>query len=190
MMLYLHFSVTYRLQNQKKRNNIFQDSNQYLSTLHNGFQQCSHCNHTMLVNSNCTSRLMHVSFNMLGTISQILKKHMQHQSQEFCGTCNVPLNKKLHFSETHKIYAVDVTDGNITISKTVNSQGSVCAATLRLKGLVSHSSYHFTCWIIDESDNIWFHDGTSTGRTSTHDGKFGTISQPNLKVCRNKEYAL
>ena len=115
---------------------------------------------------------------------------MQYQSQEFCGTCNVPSNKKLHFSETHKIYAVDVTDGNITISKTVNSQGSVYAATLRLKGLVYHGSYHFTCWIIDESDNIWFHDGTSTGRTSTHDGKFGTISQPNLKVCRNKEYVL
>ena len=88
-----NFFVTYRLQNQKKWNNIFQNSNQYLSTLHDGFQQCSHCNHTVLVNSNCTSRLMHVSFNMFGTISQILKKHMQHQSQEFCGTCNVPLNK-------------------------------------------------------------------------------------------------
>ena len=42
---------------------------------------------------------------------------------------------------------------------------------------------------MDESDNIGFHDGTRTGRTSTHDGKFGTVSQPNLKVCRNKEYA-
>ena len=31
---------------------------------------------------------------------------------------------------------------------------------------------------MDESNNIWFHDGTSTGRTSTHDGKFGTVSQP------------
>ena len=117
---------------------------------------------------------MHVSFNMFGTISQILKKHMQHQPQEFCGTCNAPLNKKLHFSETHKIYAVDVTDRNVTISKTINFQGSVCAATLHLKGLVYHGSYHFT---MDESNNIWFHDGTSTGRTSTHDGKFGTVSQ-------------
>ena len=43
---------------------------------------------------------------------------------------------------------------------------------------------------MDESDNIGFHDGTSTGRTSTYDGKLGTVSQPNLKVCRNNEYAL
>ena len=83
-----------------------------------------------------------------------------------------------------------MTDRNVTISKTVNFQGSVSAATLHLKGLVYHGSYHFTCWIIDESDNIWFHDGMSTERTSTNGGKNGTVSQPNLKVCRNKEYAL
>ena len=80
---------------------------------------------------------MHVSFNMFGTISQILKKHMQHQSQEFCGTCNVPLDKNLHFSETHKIYPVDVTDRNVTISKTVNFQGSVCCHTSFEKSCVS-----------------------------------------------------
>ena len=83
-----------------------------------------------------------------------------------------------------------MTDRNVTISKTVNFQGSVCAATLHLKGLMYHGSYHCTCWIMDESDNIGFHDGTSTGRTSTYDGKLGTVSQPNLKVCRNNEYAL
>ena len=186
---------------KKKWKKIFQDSNQYLSTLHDGFQQylsgistletacdnvrtilhenhpilfpsghlgcsvsvlttqmfhpenkplqlhlqCSHCNYTMLVYSNCTSRLMHVSLNMTGTISQILEKHMQYQSREFCSTCNAPLDKNLHFSETHKIYAVDVTDRNVTISKTVNLQGSVHATTLHLKSLVYHGSYHFTC---------------------------------------------
>ena len=70
---------------------------------------------------------------------------MQHQSQEICGTSNAPLNKKIQFSETHKIYAVDVTDRNVTISRTVNFQGSECAATLHLKGLVYHGSYHCTC---------------------------------------------
>ena len=69
-------------------------------------------------------------------------------------------------------------------------EGSLRATKLHLKGLVYHGGYHFTCRIIDDSDNIWFHDGISTGRTSINDGKFGTVSQPNLKVCRNKQLCL
>ena len=82
-----------------------------------------------------------------------------------------------------------MTDRNVTLSRTVKIQGSACA-TLHLKGLVYHGGYHFTCWIIDESGNIWFHDGMTTGRISVKEGKFGTISQPSMKVCRNKQLCL
>ena len=230
----------------KKWKKIFQESNQYLYTLHDGFQkylrgvdtleaardnvrallyennpvlfpsghtgcsvsalttqmfypvykvpqlhlQCSHCNHTIMINSNRIGRLMHVAHSATGSISQILESHMRHQSQQVCGNCNAPLETTIHFSETHKIYAVDVTDRNVTISRTVKLQGSVRATTLHLKGLVYHGGYHFTCRIVDESGNIWFHDGMTTGRTSIKDGKFGTVSQPNLKECRNKQLCL
>ena len=93
----------------------------------------------------------------------------------------------MHFSETHKICAVDVTDRNVTLSRTVKIQGSVQATTLHLKGLVYHSGYHFPCQIIDESGNIWFHDGITTRRILIKDGKFGSVSQPNPKECRNKQ---
>jgi hypothetical protein len=225
---------------------IFQESNQYLSTLHDGFQQylkgvntletardsvrtllyendpvlfpsghtgcsvsalatkmfypvykvpqlhlqCSHCNHTIRINSNRVGRLMHVTQNVTGSISQILENHMHHQSQQVCDNCNAPLHSTIHFNETHKIYAIDVTDRNVTLSKTVKIQGSVRATTLHLKGLVYYGGYHFTCRIIDESGNIWFHDGMTTGKISIKDGKFGTLSQPNLKQCRNKQLCL
>jgi hypothetical protein len=120
--------------------------------------QCSHCNHTIMINSNCIGRLMHVAHSATGSISQILESHMHHQSQQVCGNCNAPLETTIHFSETHKIYAVDVTDRNVTLSRTVKIQGSVRATTLHLKGLVYHGGYHFTCRIVDESGNIWFHD--------------------------------
>ena len=230
----------------KKWMKIFQESNQYLSTLHDGFQkylrgmstlevardnvrtllhendpvlfpsghagssvsalatqmfypvykvpqlhlQCSHCNHTIMINSNHIGRLMHVAHSATGSISQILENHMRHQSQQTCGNCNAPLGTKIHFSETHKIYAVDVTDRNVTLSRTVKIQGLVRATTLHLKGLVYHGGYHFTCRIIDESGNIWFHDGITTGRMSTREGKMGSISQPNLKECKNKQLCL
>ena len=230
----------------KKWKKIFQESNQYLSTLHNGFQKylrgvstieaacdsvqtllyendpvlfpsghtgcsvsalatqmfypiykvpqlhlkCSHCNHTIIINSNRIGRLMHVAHSATGSISQILESHMRHQSQQVCDNCNAPLESTIHFSETHKLYAVDITDRDVILSRTVKIQGSVRATTLHLKGLVYHGGYHFTCRIVDESGNIWFNDGITTGRISIKDGKFGSVSQPNLKECRNKKLCL
>ena len=89
-----------------------------------------------------------------------------------------------------KIYAIDVTDRNVTHSRTVKIQGLVWVTTLHLKGLVYHGGYHFTCQIIDESGNIWFHDGITNGIISLEEGKFGSVSQPNLMVCKNNSYAL
>jgi hypothetical protein len=232
--------------NPKKWKKTFKDSNEYLSTLHDGFQkylrgvstfevacddvrtllnhndpvsfpsghdgcsvatlatqmfypvlkvpqlhiQCSRCNHTIIIDSNRVGRLMHVAHNATGTISQILENHMCHQSQQVCNNCDAPLETSIHFSDTHKIYAVDVTDRNVTLSRTVKIQGSTRATTLHLRGLVYHGGFHFTCRIIDESGNIWFHDGMTTGRITVKEGKFGSVSQPDLKKCRNKQLCL
>ena len=91
----------------------------------------------------------------------------------------------LHYNQ--KYILVDVTDRNVTLSRTVKIQGLVQATTLHLKGLVYHGGYHFTCQNIDESENIWFHDGITTGRISLKEGKFESVSQPNLMVCKNKQ---
>jgi hypothetical protein len=88
---------------------------------------------------------MHVAHSATGTISQILESHMCHQSQQVCSNCNAPLETKIDFNETHKIYAVDVTDRNVTLSRTVNIQESVQSTTLHPRGLVYHGGYHFTC---------------------------------------------
>ena len=58
---------------------------------------------------------------------------------------NAPLETTIHFNETPKIYAVDVTDRNVTLSRTVKTQGSVRATIVHLKGLVYYGGYHFTC---------------------------------------------
>ena len=110
--------------------------------------------------------------------------------KKFVKICNALFDSTIHFSETHKIYAVDVTDRNISVSQTIKIQGPVCSTILSLRGLVYHGGYHFTCRIVDQSGNIWYHDGMSTGRTSTKEGKFGTVSQPNLKTCRNRKLCL
>ena len=152
--------------------------------------KCSHCNNTIIINSNRVGRLMHVAHSATGSIAQVLENHMCHQSQQVCGNCHAPLETRIHFSDPHRIYAVDVTDRHVTLSRTVKIQGSAHATTLHLRGLVYHGGYHFTCRIIDESGNIWFHDGMTTGRSTLKEGKFGSVSQPNLKECGNKQLCL
>ena len=81
--------------------------------------QCSHCNHTIMINSNCIGRLMHMAHSATGSISQILESHLHHQSQQVCGNCNAPFETIIQFSETHKLYAVEVTDRNVSLRRTV-----------------------------------------------------------------------
>ena len=65
--------------------------------------QCSHCNYTIMINSNHVGRLIHVSHSATGSISQILESHMYHQSQQVCSHCNSLLETKINFSETQNI---------------------------------------------------------------------------------------
>jgi len=106
---------------------------------------CSHCNHSVVINDNRVGRIMYVNYNATGSISQILDNHLHHRSQEVCNHCNAPFDSTIHFSETHKLYAVDVTDRSISVSQTIKIQGLVRSTILHLRGLVYHGGYHFTC---------------------------------------------
>jgi hypothetical protein len=78
---------------------------------------------------------MHVVYGATGLISQIFKSHMCHQLQQVCDNCNAPLGTTIPFRETLKIYVVDVTDRNVTLSRTVKIQGSVCVAMVMTNAL-------------------------------------------------------
>jgi hypothetical protein len=77
-----------------------------------------------------------------------------------------------------------------TLSRTVKLQGSRRATTFHLKGLVYHGKFHFTCQIRYESGNIGLHDGMTAGRITIKEGRFGSVSQPDLKWCGNKQLCL
>ena len=57
---------------------------------------------------------MYVNHNATSPISQMLDNHLHHRSQEICIYCNDNFDSSIHFSEKHKIYALDVTDRNVT----------------------------------------------------------------------------
>jgi hypothetical protein len=115
---------------------------------------------------------------------------MHHHSNLTCVQCNAPLETSIHFNEPHKIYAFDMTSGHARLSQTVKIQGNARSTVLHLRGLIYLGGFHYTCHIIDHSGNIWFHDGMTTGNKCNAEGKMGSISQPNLYVCGDKNLCL
>ena len=130
--------------------------------------------------------------NATGSTTQVVERHFRHQARHQCNHCTAPLQTTIQFSETPKIIALHFNNQNpsIRISQTIKVMGTNRYTKLHLCGLVYHGGFHFTCRVVDHTGKIWFHDGMTTGQTSTLEGRLGMISQPNLKRCRNKKLTL
>jgi hypothetical protein len=151
---------------------------------------CSQCNHKLEINSNRIHRVTYIADNAIESTADILANYMHHHRNLTCVQCNAPLETSIHFNEPHKIYAFDMTSGHARLSHTVKIQGNARSTVLHLRGLIYLGGFHYTCRIIDHSGNIWFHDGMTTGNKCNAEGKMGSISQPNLYVCGNKNLCL
>ena len=66
-----------------------------------------------------------------------------------CFNCNTPLPSKIHFSQTPKILAFDLTDRNVTLSTEVSVMGVIHSTVLHLRGLIYYRDFHFSCQIME-----------------------------------------
>jgi hypothetical protein len=110
------------------------------------YSHCSQCDHnTLIYNENKVHHMIHVSSNATGSTAQVLDNHIHHHSEHICFNYNTPLPTKIHFSQTPKILAFDLTDRNVTLSTKVSMIGVTCSTALHLRGLIYHGDFHFTC---------------------------------------------
>ena len=66
-----------------------------------------------------------------------------------CFNCNTLLPSKIHFSQTPKILAFDLTNRNVTLSTKVSVMGVTHSTVLHLRGLIYYGDLHFTCRIME-----------------------------------------
>jgi len=60
---------------------------------------------------------------------------------------------------------------------------------MKLHGIVYFGNFHFTSHIIDSEENVWFHDGMVTGKTSAgsaNNGKLYEYTTESMKTCKGK----
>ena len=61
---------------------------------------------------------------------------------------------------------------------------------INLRGIVYHGGYHFTSQIVSFEQQIWYHDGISTGTRCLKDGILKSQSDDKLRMCRGRDLVL
>ena len=76
------------------------------------------------------------------------------------------------------------------ISKTLKSVQDSDRVVLDVRGLIYRGNFHFTSCIIGNNNNVWYHDGMTTGSTCENKGDFDSFSIKKLLKCKGKRRIL
>ena len=72
------------------------------------------------------------------------------------------------------------------ISKTLKFVQDSETVVLDVRGLIYHGNFYFTSHIIGNYNNVWYHDGMTTGSTCENKGDFDSFSTKKLLRCKEK----
>ena len=61
---------------------------------------------------------------------------------------------------------------------------------LDVRGLIYHGCFYFTSCIIGNDNNVWYHDGMTTGSSCKNEGDFDSFSTKKMLKCRRKRLIL
>ena len=57
---------------------------------------------------------------------------------------------------------------------------------LDVRELIYHGCFYFTSCIIGNDNNVWYHDGMTTGGSCKNEGDFDSFSTKKMLKCRGK----
>src|ERR1700722_20327513 len=88
------------------------------------------------------------------------------------------------------LYVILTMSSKILLDLKLQSTTETCYILNKQCVMLYYGGFHFTCQIIDEFGNIWFHDGMTTARTTIKEGQIGSVSQPDLKNAEINSYVM
>ena len=88
------------------------------------------------------------------------------------------------------VLVFEINSKNIKISKTLKFVQDGETVVLDVRGLIYHGDFHFTSRIIGNDNNVWYHDGMTTGSTCENQGDFDSFSTKELLKCKGKRLLL
>jgi len=115
---------------------------------------------------------------------------LEHETHEECPDCSCALKQPISFKSAPNMLVFEINSKKIKISKTLKFVQDSEPVILEVRGLIYHGDFHFTSRIIGNDNNVWYHDGMTTGSTCKNEGDFDSFSTKKLSKCKGKRLLL
>jgi hypothetical protein len=79
---------------------------------------------------------------------------------------------------------------NIVTSHRLEFKTDTGVKSLLLRGIVYHGNNHFTSRIVSLDNQVWYHDGMTTGRSCISDGLLNDVCDAGLRMCQQGSLVL
>ena len=152
--------------------------------------QCSKCDYAEESIDNRLTYVLHAD-NTVKCSTNHWINHLSQSTNNRCPECNHKMKQVIFYNDIPHIIILEYPLRNIQTSHSlqlVTDDGEI--KELTLKGIVYHRSFHFTSRIISDDEQVWYHDGITTGKVCIQDGKLGNITESKMKQCRCRKLVL
>jgi len=115
---------------------------------------------------------------------------LEHETHEKCPDCACALKQPITFKSVPNVLVFEINSRNIRISKTLKFMQDSETVILDVRGLIYHGDFHFPSCIIGNDNNVWHHDGMTTGSTCENEGDVDSFSTKKLLQSKGKRLLL
>ena len=116
---------------------------------------------------------------------------LKHKLSGKCPDCFSDLSYSIYFTNPPSILMFDQSNSEIYPSRhfklVLDDENEV---KFKLKGLVYHGGFHFTCRIINDQGDIWYNDGIDLGRDVLIEGNVKEKSNKWWQTCKERKLVL
>jgi len=153
-------------------------------------KQCSQCDYAEELNDDDLSYVLHADHSVKHSTNNWINT-MSVPTSSRCLECNHKMKQFIFYNAIPHIVILKYPMQKIKTSHSLklftnNSE----TETLKLKGIVYHGGYHFTSRIVTADQQVWYHDGITTGQTCIQDGILANITDERIKRCKNRDLVL
>jgi hypothetical protein len=127
-----------------------------------------------------------VRLGFAGTVTDWLARNRPTDTR--CPRCNAALTRTIRYRELPDVILFELYNPfDVNIVQRVQLDTGTDVYNLSLRGLIYLGDFHFTARIISPEADVWYHDGRTTRKTCTYEGKFHSMSNDEVRICYGKE---
>jgi len=112
------------------------------------------------------------------------------KTRRACPQCRSTMNQIFFYKDVPSVLVLEYPFQNIVTSHRLEFRSDTRMNTLVLRGIVYHGDNHFTSRIVSLDNQVWYHDGMTTGRLCASDGLLNDLCDNDLRMCREKNLVL